>query len=77
MIELGYECTGGDNSPYVWVKTGTSSWDFFDMLLGRAGVVCTPGTGFGTCGEGYIRFSAFNTREKTELAMERIAKALK
>ena len=77
MIELGYECTGGDNSPYVWVKTGTSSWDFFDMLLGRAGVVCTPGTGFGTCGEGYIRFSAFNTRENTELAMERIAKALK
>jgi len=77
MIKLGYKCTGGVNSPYIWVKTGTSSWDFFDSLLSRAGVVCTPGSGFGVCGEGYIRFSAFNTRENTEKAMERIAKYMK
>ena len=77
MIALGYECTGGDHSPYVWVNAKSSSWEFFDMLLGRSGVVCTPGSGFGICGEGYIRFSAFNTKENTELAMERIAKALK
>jgi len=73
MINLGYKCTGGDNSPYVWVKTGTSSWDFFDSLLKKAGVVCTPGSGFGKCGEGYVRFSAFNTKENTEKAMTKIA----
>ena len=73
MINLGYKCTGGDNSPYVWVKTETPSWDFFDSLLEKAGVVCTPGAGFGTCGEGYVRFSAFNTRGNTEKAMNKIA----
>lgn len=77
MIKLGYKCTGGDNSPYIWVKTGTSSWEFFDSLLDKAGVVCTPGSGFGTCGEGYVRFSAFNTKENTEKAMEKIAKFIK
>ncbi|MCL2704863.1 MAG: LL-diaminopimelate aminotransferase [Spirochaetaceae bacterium] len=73
MINLGYKCTGGDNSPYVWVKTKTSSWDFFDSLLKNAGVVCTPGSGFGKCGEGFVRFSAFNTKENTEKAMTKIA----
>ncbi len=77
MINLGYKCTGGDNSPYIWVKTGSSSWDFFDSLLTKAGVVCTPGSGFGTCGEGYVRFSAFNTRENTEKAMKKIAEFIK
>ena len=77
MIENSYKCTGGDNSPYIWVKTGTSSWEFFDMLLSKAGVVCTPGSGFGSCGEGYVRFSAFNSRENTEKGMERIRKVLK
>ena len=77
MINLGYKCTGGDNSPYVWVKTGTSSWGFFDSLLEKAGVVCTPGSGFGTCGEGYVRFSAFNTKENTEKAMKKVAQIIK
>ncbi len=77
MIQLGYKCTGGDNSPYIWVKTGISSWDFFDSLLEKAGVVCTPGAGFGTCGEGYVRFSAFNTKENTEKAMRKIAQFIK
>ena len=72
ISELGYTCSGGDNSPYVWVKTGGSSWEFFDTLLERAGVICTPGSGFGGCGEGYIRLSAFNFKEKVAEAMERI-----
>ena len=46
------------------------------MLLEKAGVVCTPGAGFGTCGEGYIRISAFNSHENVALAMTRIRKAL-
>ncbi len=75
MQALGYSCVGGDNSPYIWVKTGVDSWEFFDQLLESANVVITPGSGFGRCGEGYVRISAFNKRDKVEEAMERMAKA--
>ncbi|HHO77050.1 MAG TPA: LL-diaminopimelate aminotransferase [Deltaproteobacteria bacterium] len=77
MLTLGYECTGGMNSPYIWVNTHTDSWEFFDLLLNKAGVVCTPGSGFGTCGDGYIRISAFNNHEHVQEAMSRISQALK
>jgi LL-diaminopimelate aminotransferase len=76
MQSLGYVCSGGENSPYIWIKTGLDSWEFFDMLLNKAGVVCTPGAGFGLCGQGYIRISAFNSRENVESALERIMLAL-
>ena len=76
MQALGYACVGGENSPYIWVATQSDSWDFFDMLLEKAGVVCTPGAGFGTCGEGYIRISAFNSRDNVTAAMTRIRQAL-
>jgi LL-diaminopimelate aminotransferase len=75
--DLGYACIGGDNSPYIWVDGRTDSWEFFDLLLEKAGVVCTPGAGFGKCGEGYIRISAFNSLENVEKAMSRISEALK
>ncbi|HPJ15031.1 MAG TPA: LL-diaminopimelate aminotransferase [Spirochaetota bacterium] len=75
LSKAGYTCTGGDNSPYIWVETGTDSWEFFDKLLNKANVVCTPGSGFGKCGEGYIRISAFNSRENVNKAVERILKA--
>ncbi len=71
---LGYDCIGGDNSPYVWVNVKGDSWAFFDKLLNEAQVVTTPGAGFGKCGQGYIRISAFNNREKVIEAMARIAK---
>ncbi|SMC56071.1 LL-diaminopimelate aminotransferase apoenzyme [Desulfocicer vacuolatum DSM 3385] len=78
MEELGFTFVGGDNSPYIWVDgQGRDSWEFFDLLLSKAGVVCTPGAGFGRCGQGYIRISAFNSRENVEKAMVRIAEALK
>lgn len=73
MTELGYKCIGGDNSPYIWVNVGMDSWQYFDRLLNEANVVCTPGEGFGRCGEGYVRISSFNTRSNVERAMERIA----
>jgi LL-diaminopimelate aminotransferase len=76
MQALGYTCIGGENSPYIWVSTGENSWAFFDMLLEKAGVVCTPGAGFGACGEGYIRISAFNHRKNVSAAMSRIQNAL-
>ena len=77
MEGLGYACTGGENSPYIWVRTGMDSWEFFDLLLTRANVVCTPGAGFGRCGDGYIRISAFNSRENVQKALERITAVLK
>ena len=73
---LGYHLTGGVNGPYIWVKTGKKSWKFFDELLQKARVVTTPGSGFGPCGEGYIRISAFNSRENVEEAMARLRKVL-
>ncbi len=76
MTDLGYECVGGENSPYIWVDGRMDSWNFFDLLLEKAGVVCTPGAGFGKCGEGYIRISAFNSFENVQMAMVRIREAL-
>ena len=77
MTALGYECIGGENSPYIWVDGRTDSWQFFDLLLEKAGVVCTPGAGFGKCGQGFIRISAFNSRENVQKAMQRVSEALR
>jgi len=77
MTQLGFSCIGGDNAPYIWINTGTDSWAFFDKLLSEAQVVCTPGAGFGKCGEGHVRISAFNSRANVETALKRIAAALK
>jgi len=76
MGRLGFACSGGDNAPYIWINVGRDSWAFFDLLLEKAQVVCTPGVGFGTCGEDHIRISAFNSRENVEKALARIAAAL-
>lgn len=76
MTSLGFACTGGENSPYIWVRTGCESWSFFDKLLNEAAVVTTPGSGFGSCGEGFIRISAFNSRENVIEAMNRISSVL-
>ena len=74
LRRLGYEVYGGENAPYVWMKTpdGTSSWQFFEELLYGANVVCTPGVGFGPSGEGYVRFTAFGSHETTKEALDRI-----
>lgn len=77
LQSLGYTCVGGDNSPYVWVNVKEDSWTFFDRLLQEAQVVTTPGAGFGKCGQGYIRISAFNNRERVVEAMARLSKALR
>lgn len=77
MDNLGFSYVGGMNSPYIWINAKMDSWDFFDTLLTNAGVVCTPGAGFGTCGDQYIRLSAFNSYENIEKAMKRIKDSLK
>jgi LL-diaminopimelate aminotransferase len=75
LAALGYTVYGGVDAPYIWLKTpnGMGSWDFFDMLLNKAHVVCTPGAGFGSAGEGYVRLTAFGQRESVEEALDRIA----
>jgi LL-diaminopimelate aminotransferase len=62
----------------VWVKApkGLGSWEFFDLLLTKAHVVGTPGAGFGACGEGYFRLSAFGLREQVTEAVTRVTKVL-
>jgi len=77
MESLGMTFSGGLNSPYIWVDTGTDSWAFFDMLLEKAGVVCTPGEGFGACGKTYIRLSAFNDYKNVDKAMRRFSAAVR
>ncbi len=74
LTEAGFTLTGGKNAPYIWMKTpgGLSSWDFFDLLLEKAQVVGTPGSGFGACGEGYFRLTAFGGYENTLEAVERM-----
>ncbi|MHC4740065.1 MAG: LL-diaminopimelate aminotransferase [Planctomycetota bacterium] len=75
LTKLGYQVYGGINAPYIWLKTpeGITSWDFFDLLLTKANVVGTPGSGFGPAGEGYFRLTAFGRPEDVKEAMERFA----
>ncbi|MFI3208008.1 MAG: LL-diaminopimelate aminotransferase [Eubacteriales bacterium] len=74
LNDMGYDVSGGVDAPYIWLKTpgGTTSWEFFDHLLNHAGVVGTPGSGFGPSGEGYFRLTAFGTYENTLEALKRI-----
>lgn len=76
LKEAGYTVSGGVNAPYIWLKTPDqmTSWEFFDYLLENAGIVGTPGSGFGPSGEGYFRLTAFGTYENTVAAIERIQK---
>jgi LL-diaminopimelate aminotransferase len=77
LSALGLSVFGGENAPYVWIKSPVpSSWAFFDKLLNEAQVVCTPGAGFGAAGEGYVRLSAFNSPDNVKTALERIKKVL-
>jgi LL-diaminopimelate aminotransferase len=74
LRSVGLTAFGGDNAPYVWVKTPNNlrSWEFFDQLLQQCQVIVTPGSGFGAAGEHYIRVSAFGHREQIETAIKSI-----
>ena len=74
LKDAGFTVYGGVNSPYIWLKTPNDmkSWDFFDFLLNNAGIVGTPGAGFGPSGEGYFRITAFGTYENSLKALDRI-----
>ena len=74
LKDAGFTVYGGVNSPYIWLKTPNDmkSCDFFDFLLNNAGIVGTPGAGFGPSGEGYFRITAFGTYENSLKALDRI-----
>ena len=76
LAELGLWFTGGTNAPYIWLQCPNhmSSWEFFDLLLERHGIVGTPGSGFGENGEGFFRLTAFGRREEILKAMDRLRK---
>ena len=76
LKDAGYNVSGGVNAPYIWLETpkGMTSWQFFDHLLENAGVVGTPGSGFGPSGEGYFRLTAFGSYENTVAAIDRLKK---
>ena len=74
LSNLSITAFGGENSPYIWIKipNNIKSWDFFDVLLKKANIVGTPGSGFGPSGEGYFRLTGFGTKENTEKAVKKI-----
>ncbi len=74
LVQKGFSLSGGDNSPYLWLKTpgATTSWEFFDYLLENLHIVTIPGVGFGKYGEGYIRLSSFITKETADIFLEKI-----
>ncbi|MFA4046121.1 LL-diaminopimelate aminotransferase [Prevotella sp. PCHR] len=76
LTRLGLKVYGGENAPYLWVKTpgNTDSWKFFEQMLYGAQVVCTPGVGFGPSGEGFVRLTSFGERDNCEEALHRIGR---
>jgi LL-diaminopimelate aminotransferase len=76
LTSLGYKVYGGVNAPYIWLKTPErlGSWEFFDLLLTKANVVTTPGVGFGSSGEGYVRLTAFGDPDNVREALDRISR---
>lgn len=74
LRSLGFDVHGGENAPYLWLKTpdGLTSWEFFDKMLREANVVVTPGVGFGASGEGFVRLTAFGHKENCVEALQRI-----
>lgn len=78
LTDLGIKTYGGVNAPYVWAEFPKSkSWDVFTEILEKCHVVTTPGAGFGSAGEGFIRFSAFGHRDNVEEAIERLKENFK
>ncbi len=77
--EIGFKAFGGQDSPYVWASAGDGrdSWELFGYFLHEFGFSTTPGSGFGSNGEGYVRMTGFNSRENTEKAMSRLIEKLK
>jgi LL-diaminopimelate aminotransferase len=76
FLEMGFSVYGGTDAPYVWVGfPGRDSWDVFAEILDKCDIVTTPGSGFGPAGDGFVRVSAFGSRENVEEAIQRFRAA--
>ena len=76
LRKLGFEVDSPKASFYIWCPCpkGMSSADFSAMCLNQCGVVGTPGNGFGSPGEGYVRFALTVGRERLKEALDRLGK---
>ncbi len=76
LKQLGLEVDPPPAAFYVWVTVpkGYTSASFTAHLLEKAGIVTTPGNGFGAPGEGYVRMTVCTTKERLAEAVERIKK---
>ncbi len=74
LREVGVDITPPLGSIYVWAPTprGQSSASFTEELLDQAGVLVSPGTGYGEHGEGYFRISLTVGDDRLEEAMQRL-----
>lgn len=76
FVQMGFTVYGGINAPYIWVGfPGQDSWDVFAEILDNCDIVTTPGSGFGPAGDGFVRVSAFGSRDNVEEAITRFQKA--
>ena len=76
FVEMGFSVYGGTDAPYVWVGfPGRDSWEVFAEILDKCDIVTTPGSGFGPAGDGFVRVSAFGSRENVEEAIQRFRAA--
>jgi LL-diaminopimelate aminotransferase len=76
FADMGFTVFGGTNAPYIWVGfSGRDSWSVFSEILEKCDIVTTPGSGFGKAGDGFVRVSAFGSRENVEEAIRRFQKA--
>jgi LL-diaminopimelate aminotransferase len=73
LEKLGFACNRPKGTFYLWLRCGGSSLAFSKKLL-EAGVVVTPGIGFGKYGEGYARFALTQPKERIKEALERVEK---
>lgn len=78
LESIGLNCWGGIESPYIWIQAPSkmTAWEFFDFLLHQAQVLSTPGSGFGSCGKGYIRLTGFGNVVDTQEAITRLQQIL-
>jgi len=79
LNKLGWIIKKPNATFYVWArlpKKHASSIEFAGLVLDKADIVITPGIGFGTNGEGYVRFALTISKERIEEAVQRLKKVL-
>ena len=77
LNSLGWQVDKPKATFYVWAKLPSKKTDamsFAKLLLDKAGIVVTPGVGFGKCGKGYVRFALTVNKNRIKEAIRRLSK---